>query len=60
MPATRAGEFTLYREPPMRENMKLDVANLVVESFTTVLIPPKPENLLTCMDTNCGNKLCCA
>jgi hypothetical protein len=44
----------------MRETMKLDVANLAVESFTTAPIPPKPEDVLTCINTNCGNKLCCA
>ncbi|HSU12693.1 hypothetical protein [Longimicrobium sp.] len=44
----------------MRENMKLDVASLAVESFVPAPIPPKPEDVLTCLNTNCGNKLCCA
>ena len=47
----------------MSPSFKLRVETLAVESFATVPIPvplPTPKPLLTCMDTNCGNKLCCA
>jgi len=59
-PAMRAGGFHAHEEHPMRETMKLDVASLAVESFVPAPIPPTPENVLTCLNTNCGNKLCCA
>jgi hypothetical protein len=62
MPSGHAGraKSTHTRSIPMRETMKLDVASLAVESFIPAPIPPAPENVLTCLNTNCGNKLCCA
>ncbi|HEX8246259.1 MAG TPA: hypothetical protein VF541_22335 [Longimicrobium sp.] len=46
----------------MRENIRLDVTNLSVESFTTApaLTQPAPEHLTTCLETDCGGMPCCA
>lgn len=48
----------------MRKDKQLDVAGLAVESFVTSPAPtptqPAPEKLTTCLETNCGNHLCCA
>jgi hypothetical protein len=62
-PAARAGA-----NPRMGENpMKLELEVLAVDSFETTNAEPTPapvnvdaENVLTCLQTNCGKFLCCA
>ena len=44
----------------MQIKLSLNLDTLAVESFETARIIPPAENILTCLNTNCGNKLCCA
>ncbi len=48
----------------MEAKLKLDLNALAVESFeaanTTPAKKPEDNNLLTCLQTNCGAYRCCA
>lgn len=54
------GNHRITWEDAMQIKLSLNLDTLAVESFETAKIIPPAENVLTCLNTNCGNKLCCA
>jgi len=55
-----AGKPPHHLEDAMQIKLSLNLDALAVESFEAGKVIPPAENVLTCLNTNCGKILCCA
>jgi hypothetical protein len=59
--AFAAGTHTHPWEAAMQQKLTLDLNEIVVETYeTSQEMQVAPEHLTTCLETDCGNKRCCA